>query len=327
VQFSEVSTGGLSRSTEKSALVAVQAIGNASLDAEHVQAIRNTVAAAIGVQQQNVTVTDLNARHAYVGTSAAAAGNDSNYLTDKAQFEKQWQDKIYRRLAIYPGIVVGVNVELDADAHRFNKTVTAYRAALAPTRVTASIDVPASYFLDVWRTRNAESQSNHGDAPSRAELHSIEAEVKANIEAAVVGMLPPWPAGAEPYRRVTITAYQDLPAPLEQGPSWARGASRWMAANWQLLGMAMLGAISLLLLPSVIRAAKSPPAKASTPSTDAAATGNDESPKEPPAATSKEPQHHVETSDQTLHEELQKRVRQDPQAAAKVLRHWIGDAA
>jgi flagellar biosynthesis/type III secretory pathway M-ring protein FliF/YscJ len=108
--------GGLRNEVQSKAVVAVKAEGNSYLDEERVAAIRNTVVAGVaGLNPENVTVTDLNGSRAYAGTmgETSSALPNSEYIIHKRFHEKEYRQRILDVLRDYPGVVVGVHVELD----------------------------------------------------------------------------------------------------------------------------------------------------------------------------------------------------------------------
>ena len=107
-------------------------------------------------------------------------------------------------------------------------------------------------------------------------------------------------------------------------------ATSWLAANWPTLGMSFLGLVSLLMLRSMLRSGAAAP----TPTPDASAARAATRPEE-----EEQPGETVEQAQQrklrarraaggpSLRDELVEMVKEDPDAAANILRSWIGDAA
>lgn len=116
VQFDEIDKGWPKRK-ERSALVAVQPEGNSPLDEERVRAIRATVVGAFaGLEAANVAVTDLGSGRTHPGVGADGHVNsESKYDQLKRIYERTTKEKIIDLLSIYPGVVVGVNVELNTE--------------------------------------------------------------------------------------------------------------------------------------------------------------------------------------------------------------------
>src|SRR5262245_31328024 len=226
VQYDEETKRGLVPQKQKTAMVAVQT-RSGQLDEEQVKAIRNVVASAYaGLDRHHITITDL--RGATYGGPIGEGGvseEESIYAAHKLRYEREFQRKIQQQLAYIPGVIVGVNAELNPETQHSSQTVkvdpkpvtvvskesskeatshapqlagrpgaqsngvgnqpvslqqslvaggesqtTETRsdtqnvpghdttltqiAPLVPKKVTASIDIPASYYVEVWRKRN-----------------------------------------------------------------------------------------------------------------------------------------------------------------------------
>ena len=121
VTFDEIDKPGFPRRKEKSAMVAVQTKAGQELSPDRVRAIRNTVAAAYaGLDRNQVTVTDMSGTRSFSGSGPDGLGSseDNLYAEAKLRYEHDWQTKIYDRLQMIPGVVVGVNVDLNPELRR-----------------------------------------------------------------------------------------------------------------------------------------------------------------------------------------------------------------
>ncbi len=90
VQFREVVRDQFRRKTEMVAMVAVRPEGAAHLNEEQVRTIRDMVAAAIGGQRDNITITDLNAGRSFTGAGpdGLPAAVDDPYAQRKKMYER-----------------------------------------------------------------------------------------------------------------------------------------------------------------------------------------------------------------------------------------------
>jgi flagellar M-ring protein FliF len=213
VQYDEVDKGGFPRRTERTAIVAVRPKGGGELSQEQVRSIRNFMAAAIaGLQRSNVTVMDLNTgmAHAETNIDGAPGGGDNLFLESQAACEKFFKDKICDKLAMIPGVVVGVNVSLDPKTHSqttettyqgqphsvestsFNKETpssqltTGGRVGAVPNGVGntgASVSNAASTTSESLATENREEQKNILDqmTTTRREAPFVPQHVTASI--------------------------------------------------------------------------------------------------------------------------------------------------
>jgi flagellar M-ring protein FliF len=400
VQYDEEARGGLGRTKQKTAMVAVWTSGS-TLEEEQVKAIRNVVASAYaGLDRQSITITDMTSHQTFGGSigPGGVAEGENLYANYKLQYERNWQRKIAEQLAMIPGVIVGVNVEMDpqmqhtsqsvkldpkpitlsskessresatqvpnqagrpgavpngvgnqaiavsAQASPTNESTTSESRSdvqnlpghetsisqlvpLAPKKVTAAVDIPSSYFVKVWREKNP-SPAGGTTAPPAADLAKIETETIAKVKESVRNLLPPFVEGTDPYPHITVSTYTDLPSQPAAEPALASQVTLWLADNWRTMGMIVLGLFSLLMLRSMLRSSAGSPAPAPLVAAGEAgprlaATPDDEDAEEPMQVLRKR----FDASGPDLKRELHELVKENPDAAANVLRMWIGDAA
>jgi flagellar M-ring protein FliF len=202
-------------------------------------------------------------------------------------------------------------------------------AGMRPKHVTVSIDVPQSYFSKIWRQAHPTPAGETPKEPDIGELKKIETEERKRIEDAVVNLLPPPPAGKPPYPLVTVTSYVDLPGPSPVATPVLTQATDWLSGNWRTLAMFGFGLFGLVALRGMLRAAPQ-----SRPIESQAEKPQEKEPEEEPTtaeSTKPEPilvmRRKLSSKGPNLKEELRQLVKDDPDAAANVLRGWIGDAA
>jgi flagellar M-ring protein FliF len=400
VTYDEIDKPGFPRRKEKSAMVAVKPSIGAEINGEQVRAIRNTVAGAYaGLDRNSVTVVDIGSGRSYAGTSAdgTSGPDDHIYAEAKLRLENDWKAKIYDRLRMIPGVVVGVNVDLDPEiqhqtsSHKVDPKsvavqtsetsenssstqpttsgrpgatpnsmvnapaavsqdkgaqstsertgatqasvvgqdhIVSRRAPLTPRQVQAIVDVPMSYYRKIWQERNPPVAGEQPKTPTPAELDKIEVETRKRVEDSVVKLLPRPETGNDPFVPVTVTSYQDIAQATIVMPGTMDAAVSWLASNWQTIAMVLVGLFSLMMLRGMLRSS----APAPTPAPDAAATAAaaaaaSAEEEDADAASVKMPRRRFGTSGPTLRDELREIVKEDPDAAATVLRAWIGDAA
>jgi flagellar M-ring protein FliF len=204
-------------------------------------------------------------------------------------------------------------------------------APLTPTKVTASIDVPASYFTNVWRQRNPPVAGQPAKPPDAAEIARIETETSQKIQETVRTLLPSFAQGTNPYPHITVASYTDIPAPPITPPGTLVLVTDWLQENWQTLGMAGVALFSLLMVRSMVRSAGSPSptsaaALAAAPAHTSAPGESDEAEADDADVTGVL-RRKFGGNGPDLRIELRDLVKEDPDAAANILRSWIGDAA
>lgn len=214
-----------------------------------------------------------------------------------------------------------------------NKREFTRKAVLVPNNVRASIAVPRSYLLSVWRERerlkgNDPDQPLPNDIDTR--LESIEGAEKENIKNALVPLLPKELA-KDNRSGIEVVYFESLtPDPIE-APSTASTILGWASKNFNTMTMAVVALVSLMMLRSMVKSIpNAEPAEAIRAPTLAVDTTD--------GPTSGEGSEGADSSDEaqrprlrlkkgdSLKDDLVEIVREDPDAAAAILRSWIGNA-
>jgi hypothetical protein len=320
VQYDEVRHPGFPPRVESRAMVAVKAVGLRHLEPEEVEAIRDTVVAfKSGLEREHVTITDLNACRAYPGGRAPDSSQMSarTLASAKRVVEDEWRTKIEERLHMYPDLTVSVNAhfaEMPVAGNADRRSTWETSAPLRLVQVTASIDVPKRYFVDVWRRRH--SGTDHR-APRAEQIREIEQDVCDTIARAVSAMLPPPAPGWQTPRQVTVTSHDEPLAetiPVVRSPwSW-----RW---PWIPAAVLLVGAAVVIRRGFRHRAARCREHAADV-STIPLANASSEA-RQPTAAIGTQPC----PSLAELQQQVNKLVQQDPTAAGEVLKRWLNRAA
>jgi flagellar M-ring protein FliF len=201
---------------------------------------------------------------------------------------------------------------------------TLVRKGFTPKEAWATVTIPRSYVEIIWKQRNPDAKA----APSDEDLRPVEQSIVTKVENIVEPLLPRLTKGEYTYKQVRVVVVDSLPAPEIEPPSIASLAMAWTGRYWTTLAMLGVAVFSLMVLRSLV-GGPSP--------------GNDVA----PAASSTltvhaEPAKHTERADDgeeepahprlklkkgaTLRDELVDIVHEDPDAAAAILRTWIGKA-
>jgi flagellar biosynthesis/type III secretory pathway M-ring protein FliF/YscJ len=319
VQYAEVKKPGFPPTTDVRAVVAVRASGNRELTYEEIEAIRDTVAGFVaGLERAKVTISDLNACRAYPGDDGpGSAAATYAARAEQARLEKEYRTKIQNRLTAYPGLIVGVNVQMEQP---FDSPLQAApnpgSRHLAPALVSASIDLPKSYFVQVCRERSGQAA---GTPPDRTALQAVEEDIKQTVEQAVLALLPPPTADLREVPQVVVTSYDAPPSPSDTAELRSLAAT-WLAAHGSLLAAGGLLVVSLWLMLSIRRRAATIASRASE------TTGQNlvaDSPPETFAPADPQPQ----AAGPELHIRLHRAVQENPQAAAQTLQRWARKVA
>lgn len=219
----------------------------------------------------------------------------------------------------------------DSQAIPGHDTTMVEMARLIPKKVTASIDIPASYYVEVWKRRNPQPADKPAKPPEQTELATIEAEIKQRLKETVRNLLPDFDKATNPYPHIVVETYVDLQKAVPAPPALATTAGTWLADNWQTLAMVGVGLLSLMIVRGMVGA----PTRATPTASAATPTNSPAQPSlaihEPQAEDDPEPVRKLKARFQTtgpdLKSELHEIVKENPDAAATILRAWIGEAA
>ena len=324
VQYAEIKKPGFPPTYDVRAVVAVRAEGKRPLTYEEIEAIRDTVAGYVaGLNRAQVTVSDLNACRAYPGEADTPGSAAASYAAraEQSRWEEEYRVKIQRRLAAYPAAIVGVNVQLAESSDSVSPeaaSAVAGRRRFMPALVAASIDLPKSYFTQVWSERNPDARSS---SPNQPALQAVELDVKRTVEQAVLALLPPPAAHLRGSPQVVVTAYDDLPPPHDATAFGLRSRGiAWIANYGALAAAALLLTVSLLLYVRTRRRAGGG-LRVYQPEEAGEAPGNIAlAPLAPGSANGP-------GAEPDLQAEISRAIQRNPQAAAETLQRWLGKAA
>jgi len=204
---------------------------------------------------------------------------------------------------------------------------TNHKSGHLPTQVWATIAVPRGYLLQVWRNRSPTPAGQTSREPNQQELHALAEEQKRIIENLVEPLLPGHVEGAESTKYVTVEFVDSVTPPPPPAPSLANTALAWTDRNWGSLGMVGLAMLSLLMLRSMTSSHPRNRDSAVARQEENLGENDDESfSPEKNQGRNSTPKLHWKT-ESSLSDDLVEIVHDDPDAAATILRNWIGKAA
>jgi flagellar M-ring protein FliF len=193
------------------------------------------------------------------------------------------------------------------------------RAGLTPKRVTVSVAVPGEYYAQVWRDQNGNSFEIK---PTAAQLAPLEQEIRKKIEQHVAGVMPTQEANSELTSLVTVTAFPPTRKAEQLEISRAELVLAWLNEHSTLVAAAVSCLLGLLILRSIVRSVTR--RAAAEPMADV--DGEEELDELPRRAVSSPAGRRRSLRRAAMRDELHDFVRDDPGAAANVLRTWIGSA-
>lgn len=210
-------------------------------------------------------------------------------------------------------------------------------AGLTPKKVSVSIGIPSDYFEKVWAMRNPTPVGQEAKKPDQAALTAIQDEEVKRIRETVKNLIPTpteAPPGFDLNQLISVTSSPRVSQPEPVGPSLMNNVLDWLAASWSSVAMIGLALMALMMLRSFVSAVPAAPELPSVMSTtiaeeeqkkadEAAAVGGEA---KDGKSKLRSLQRKVGTGP-SLREELVDMVREDPEAAANILRGWIGSTS
>ncbi|MBI85600.1 MAG: hypothetical protein CMJ81_20595 [Planctomycetaceae bacterium] len=205
------------------------------------------------------------------------------------------------------------------------------KADWVPTTVTASIGVPKSYYRNLWQKENPYQQDRKSTFPTTEQLATFEESINRDIRRLVANSVPTIQSATNPNDSITIVSFENTIVPRATEPPATVLVANWLNQNWSTLGMMGIGIFSLLMLRSMVRSVPSVATgptvaleknSSSSKSWSAGSHEIDEADNDP---GNPEPFVRRTAKTPTLRDELAEVVREDPEAAAKVLSTWIGN--
>jgi flagellar M-ring protein FliF len=194
----------------------------------------------------------------------------------------------------------------------------------------ATITVPESYYLNVWHGQNKPTDADAVDeaaqaqaAPSKADLEQIEIDIRTSIEKGVAPLLPKVGVGENSIPNVTVISLADLPGEEIPPPSMTARILEWSGRNWSTVSMMGLATFSLVMLRSMVKSVPSTAAEPNAPTADgpsfSVVTDEEDEADDTPTPKRKF------ARGPSLKDDLAGMVREDPDAAASILRGWISN--
>ncbi len=205
-----------------------------------------------------------------------------------------------------------------------NRTV---KRGYTPKEVWATVSVPSSYIKNLWASRNTTATA----PPKPEDLTTVQNETVQKVENIVnTLLLLQANKGENTYKHVRVEVLDSLPAPTIEPPSMASQAIAWTGRYWNSLAMLGVAMFSLLVLRSVVNGKPGDPAGASAAAATPSLTLHAE--ESAAAATSGEPAADGRAKlklkkGSSVKDDLVDIVREDPDAAADILRSWIAKAS
>jgi flagellar M-ring protein FliF len=213
------------------------------------------------------------------------------------------------------------------------------KAGLQMTRVLFTVSLPYSYYgkaaLFQWQQLNPDKKISEAKPPTDQEIEKIRKDVEENIQKKLTPLLPKGAAGEDKLPRVIVTDYLDMPvAPLPATP-FTQVALAWLAQSWQTLALMTLVGGALISLRSFAKTAPNSsndsefergfdlPLDDAT-DIDLSSLTDEESDTFVDSPSDDQLPPKLRTTGGEVKNDLTALVRENPDAAATLLRNWIG---
>ena len=202
------------------------------------------------------------------------------------------------------------------------------KAGLVPNHATVAVSIPMSYYRTAWREAHSTPNSQQPDPPTEVQLKQFMENFNNEVKNHVSHVLPYIPSDQSKVKPISVMAFELPDVPEPASPPFAAIVGRWLEKNWSTLGMMGLGVFSLLMLRGMIRTlpnlnvATNMSEPTELPGLGVAHTDDKQEDHESPERLLNRP-----IGAPNLRDELAEMVRDDPDAAAKVISSWIGNAA
>ena len=320
VQYDVKGSGSFKKTVVATATVAVRPTAGTLLGPTRLRSIRQLVAGSIAdLRLTDITVTDLSTNFSYAGDDDPSIQIEHERLLLKTKYEEEWIAKITNVLSFIPDIGVVANVALGkATENGDGQSNVGENGHLRTKRLTVSVTVPSRYHRMLWEQENADTADSSMPVPDESDLQRLAQETEQTIRSAILGLHPQASVRVLTVNEVASHDQQEL-----------ADISLWLRRNSWLFTLA-LGVCLASFAIWWFRVDEStevaaPECEPEEPTPTIAAPICVES---PPSITIDEPV--CESSDvevvSRVHEELTQVVRENPNAAAQVLKDWLKKA-
>ena len=207
-------------------------------------------------------------------------------------------------------------------------------------RVSVSISIPFSYYRKVsaykWRELNPTKQASEMPEMTPENLISIQEETKRSVQEKINAILPKVAAGEDKFPRVLVDSYPDLPVQEPPPVSLATTSLEWLSQSWQtlaLVGLVLAALVSLRSFAKTVPASNDrdfergfdlPLDDATDIDLSSLTDAENDSFESQPAGDSSPPK--LRTTGGDIKNDLTSMVRENPDAAATMLRNWITES-
>ena len=206
--------------------------------------------------------------------------------------------------------------------------------------VSVSVSIPYSYYRKAaiykWQEANPGKPIKEFPEMTPSELTAIQTDTERSIQKKINARLPKVSAGEDKSPRVAVESYQDMSVPEPPAISISERAMDWLAQSWQTLALIGLVGIALISLRSFAKTV--PTANDSdfergfdlplddASDIDLSSLSDEENNAFDPTSESDDAPPRLRTTGGDIKNDLTAMVRENPDAAATMLRNWITES-
>ena len=219
-----------------------------------------------------------------------------------------------------------------------NTLVRSEKAGLQTTRVSFSVAVPFSFYKKVatyqWLSLNPTKLASDAPPLTEQDLAKIKLETATSIQDKLIPILPKGAAGEDKLSRVNVTDYPDMPTPEIPPTALSRTAMAWLAQYWQTIAlMGLAGAAIISLRQFALTASSSNDSEFEkgfdlalddASDIDLSSLSDDENESVVHSLEDDPDMPRLRTTGGDVTNDMTALIRENPDAAATLLRNWIG---
>lgn len=198
-------------------------------------------------------------------------------------------------------------------------------AGMVPRKVRVSIGIPISFYKKLWAEANPPEEGEDVAPMDPTWLENQETVVKNKIEDAIKPLVPEVSKGEDIIRHIDVQTDPEVAEEIVPEPALTEHALSWLAGNWQSVGMLLMGLAGLVFLRGMIKSTATSDEDENEDEEEDESEIDNVNPGDLYTDAEGRLQRRFGTSGKSLQDELTDLVEEDVDAAASVLRTWIGE--